>query len=778
MAFKILSVTLVFGLLAAHAAADSTDLFGSAHSRQQSLEQVWSHDLTSSWASVSPIKRVVSLLMKMKAELDKEASNESEMYDKMVCWCETNEKEKTKAVADAEAKDKDLMAEIEQRSAQVGELVATIEMLKKQLAEDTASLKKATAIREKAAAEFLETETDLTQTITNLRNAVGVLAKHQGGSFLQMNGPLISGLRVLLRSAAMKYEVLHGEVGSGPPQFSTIFLSLQSETQRLTTSTEQALLNALNVKGESMSDSLPLKFAELLVAKSAAAAPSETGSFLQADTHQPRDAAYKSYNAASGGIYGIMTQMLEEFEAQLSTAQKDEKRATEDFAELKEAKSEQIAVAKEKLDDIESGSSENLKALSDAKEDLAMTRKQRTMDIEFLRNLQDTCNDLDKQWERRSETRAAEIEAVSETIAILTEDDARDLMAKSVSLLQNRIGTDATAAAARRYRAATLLRRAAQVPNFEADDLLAAWRGRHTATTLGTAGGPRAQLSTLAVSVQLDSFAKLKAMMDKMVAELKNQQQEEAEFKAYCTKEFDKTEKAVYDKKEEKKDLEAKIEKLDILMEKLTKEIEKAQTQISESSDEIKKASKSREAENAEFQTVVADQRATQVILKKALARLEDFYKKGKGNKMVLVEQEPPVKFNNYKKNAGASPVMGLIEQIIEDSKKLVAEATEAEYKAQREYEKFVTDSNAIIKQLSEDVEAKTKATATAKGESAESKGDLENAIGELESLAEYDADLHGECDFVLKNFDIRQKARLQEVEAIQAAKGILSGAK
>jgi len=308
--------------------------------------------------------------------------------------------------------------------------------------------------------------------------------------------------------------------------------------------------------------------------------------------------------------------------------------------------------------------------------------------------------------------------------------------------------------------------------------LLAAWRGRHMATTLGPSGGPRAQLSTLAMSVQLDSFAKIKAMMDKMVAELKNQQQEEVEFKAYCTKEFDKTEKAVYEKKQEEKDLEAKIEKLDILMVKLAKEIKKAKKQISESSDEIKKASESREAENAEFQTVVADQRATQVILKKALSRLEDFYKKGKGNKLVLAEQEPPVKFNNYKKNAGASPVMGLIEQIVEDSEKLVAEATEAEYKAQAEYEKFVTDSNAIIKQLSEDVEAKTKATATAKGELAEAKGDLGNAVGELESLAEYDADLHGECDFVLKNFDVRQKARLQEMEAIQAAKGILSGAK
>merc|ERR1719410_1558680 len=219
-----------------------------------------------------------------------------------------------------------------------------------------------------------------------------------------------------------------------------------------------------------MPNSLPLKFAEFVVAKSAADIHEQAGSFLQAGVHQPRDAAYKGYNAASGGIYGIMTQMLEEFEAQLVIAQKNEKQAAKDFAALKEAKNEQIAVGKEKLDDIEGGASENLKALADAKEDLAMTRKQRKMDIEFLRNLKGQCNDLDKQWERRSATRTAEIEAVSETLAILTEDDARDLMAKSVSLLQQRIGKVVSAANSRRLRAATYLHRAAQIPDFEADD--------------------------------------------------------------------------------------------------------------------------------------------------------------------------------------------------------------------------------------------------------------------------------------------------------------------
>merc|ERR1719225_2492262 len=308
-----------------------------------------------------------------------------------------------------------------------------------------------------------------------------------------------------------------------------------------------------------------MPFAQQVVADAAKLAPLQvSGNFLQA----PDDADYKSYSSRSNQIYGIMTQMLEEFEAQLSAAQKDEMKAAEDAAAVAKAKKEQIAVAKEKLDDLEGEHSANIKALSDAKEDLGLTRDQRSKDVEFLRNLKVTCGDLDTQWERRSATRSAEIVAVSETLAILTEDDNREMLAKtSASFLQ----TAASRAALRRSSAAAVLRKAARAPEFEADDLLAAWHHRHGAPTVGAVAGPRAQLSVLATAVQLDSFTKVKAMMDEMVANLKKEQQEEVDFKAYCTKELDENEKAAYAKSQQIKDLEGQLEKLAALMEKLSK---------------------------------------------------------------------------------------------------------------------------------------------------------------------------------------------------------------
>jgi len=329
-------------------------------------------------------------------------------------------------------------------------------------------------------------------------------------------------------------------------------------------------------------------------------------------------------------------------------------------------------------------------------------------------------------------------------------------------------------------KAVSYLKKAARSPDFETDDLLSEWHHRDGNKVMSTASvsGARAELSTLALSVQLDSFTKVKEAMDKMVEELKKQQSEEAEFKAYCIKELDETEQNIYKTNELKKDLLEKIASLEALIKKLQDDITKAKETIANTKVEIKKASQTREAENKEFQSVVSDQRAVQAIMNKALMKLKDFYVKDIGKKTLIqkAKQTPPVQFTKYKENAGASPVMGLLEQIIEDSRSLEKESTDAEYKAQSEYEAFVNDSNELIDNLNEEINTKTKAIAQANKDLAETQDHLSKTMEELEDLHMYDADLHGQCDFIMKNFDIRQKARLQEIEAIGAAKAILSG--
>merc|ERR1719453_562560 len=138
----------------------------------------------------------------------------------------------------------------------------------------------------------------------------------------------------------------------------------------------------------------------------------------------------------------------------------------------------------------------------------------------------------------------------------------------------------------------------------------------------------------------------------------------------------------------------------------------------------------------------------------------------------------PPAGFEAYKKNQASGGVMGMIQQIIDDAKAMEAEAIRSEEDAQTAYESFVKETNASIEAKSKDIVSKSESKAEAESELVETKEAKEATMLELEQLSNYNAELHQSCDFVMKNFDLRQTARDEEVEALKQAKAILSGAK
>jgi hypothetical protein len=165
-----------------------------------------------------------------------------------------------------------------------------------------------------------------------------------------------------------------------------------------------------------------------------------------------------------------------------------------------------------------------------------------------------------------------------------------------------------------------------------------------------------------------------------------------------------------------------------------------------------------------------------------ALNVLKGFYEKSAGTALVQSKQEPagpppPAGFKAYENNAGGNSVIAMITQIINDAKAMEAECIHDEEDAQRAYEDMVKNTNDTINAKNKDIVSKQADKAAAEGDKTNAEGDLSNTQTELEQLSNELADLHKGCDFVLKNFDIRQEARGQEVEALRQAKAILSGA-
>merc|ERR1719321_660426 len=119
-----------------------------------------------------------------------------------------------------------------------------------------------------------------------------------------------------------------------------------------------------------------------------------------------------------------------------------------------------------------------------------------------------------------------------------------------------------------------------------------------------------------------------------------------------------------------------------------------------------------------------------------------------------------------------------MLEEILADTRKTEDQAMASEADSQSTYENFMKDSNKSIKQTQESISDMSGAQATAKEELSMAKTDFSETMAELEGLDQTNQDLHKSCDYTLKNFDARQQARAAEMDALNEAKNILSGAK
>jgi len=692
----------------------------------------------------TPAQRVVALLKDMVTQLQTETTKDQELNDELKCWCKTNEKEKTAAVKAAEQKIGELEAEVQERAGRDATLKIEIAQLEKEIRKNMEALATAEKMRRDDQKEFREQQKDMVQAITSMKQALIVLGKQNAG-LLQMTPELKSALVSVLHFAGERKRAL--EIESGKPA-AMAFLEMD-ETQGTS-----EFVAALNGKHQA---TIPEEYASKVL-----------GKFAQ----QP--AGYKSYNNRSGRIFGILGSMLEEFEKKLADARSEEEKAEAEFLQLEKAKKAEIEGGEKLREEKKSEAATNGTALIDAKEDLHETREVYSADKKFLRNLALQCQNIDNDFENRRKTRSDEIAAIQDALKILIDDDNREQLQKT-TFLQTRTG-------AQIRKAAIHVLTSADLGSWEN-----IWHGRNAISQ-----NPKAQLSILAIKVSLDAFDKVKEAMDKMVAELKKAQEEDNKHKDYCNQELTNNKQNLRDTNYAREDLETKIEGLNNQIETLTKEIADAQAEIARTEVEIKHSSEDREKENHEFQTEVSNQRATQQILAKVLARLNVFYKKDQQEapvgpdgppdaaylNLAQQHQQPPKSFGGYKQNAGSSGVLALIQKIVDDSKKSEAEGVQAEKDAQINYEQFVSDSNANIKTLTNQVVTKTETMAQANEDKNSAETDHQFNLSELEKLSQYRADLHKECDFLLKNFELRRDARTQEREAVAEAKAILSGAK
>merc|ERR1719352_1624310 len=118
-----------------------------------------------------------------------------------------------------------------------------------------------------------------------------------------------------------------------------------------------------------------------------------------------------------------------------------------------------------------------------------------------------------------------------------------------------------------------------------------------------------------------------------------------------------------------------------------------------------------------------------------------------------------------------------MIDILVKDLDKEMTESKTAEADAQADYEKMMAASADKRAQDSKSVTDKAAAQAAAE-ESLQAEQDTKaSTTKELGATLETIHALHGECDWLLKYYDARKEARVGEVNALENAKAVLSGA-
>jgi len=670
--------------------------------------------------SANPIRKVVNMLQMMQKKVAAEGEKEKELFEKFMCYCKTSGGDLEKGIAAAEEKIPKLGSAIKETEAKHEQLIADIKKAKEDRASAKKTMSEASALRDKEAAAFAAQKAEDDKNIAALAKAIPAIEKGMGASFLQ-------------------------------------------------TATAQVLRKLMIDQDMADSDR------------------QEVMAFLSSTQSS-------EYAPASGEIVGILKQMHETMVKDLKEATEAEEAAVKSFGEMMVSKEKEVEALGASIEAKTVRVGEAGVEIVNMKEDLDDTQKALAEDKKFLEDLEKNCKTKEAEWDVICKTRGQEQLALADTIKLLNDDDALELFKKTLpgagsSLLQLQVTNEAM-------------------------------RARALAAVKGLKG---LELISLALEGKKIGFEKVIKMIDDMVALLKKEQKDDDDKKAYCNAELDRTDDERKVLERSISDLEGAMEDAKNSIEQLTSDIKALEEGIVALDKAVAEATSIRQNENADYKDLMASDGAAKELIGLAKNRMNKFYnpKLYKAPpKRVLSEEDrivhnlggeleatnppggiagtgiealaqvnehdqnkvapppPPETFGPYvKKNQESNGVIAMMDLLIADLDKEMQEGSVAEKNAQADYEQYMRDSAEKRVEDSKSIEDKTGAKADMEANLQKYTAEKAATTKELLATVKVIESLHGECDWLVQNFDYRKEARAGELDSLVKAKAILSGA-
>lgn len=477
------------------------------------------------------------------------------------------------------------------------------------------------------------------------------------------------------------------------------------------------------------------------------------------------------YVPKGGEIVGILKEMKKNFDNDLAGVEKKEAESLAIFEDLMKAKEKEVNSHTASIEKKTARVGELDMSVVRMKQELTESEAALIANTKFLNDLDSDCKTKTGEMEERIKTRGEELVAIHETIKILNDDDALELFKKtlpSASATFVQLGSGKAGDAKR--RAMLALRKVSGPKDSNAD----------------------IRFLELALMGRKVDFTKVFKMIDEMVTILKQENVDDESKKEYCNLQLDQAEDKAKALKGTINDLEVNIEEKTTAIATLKDELKGHNAGVKELDKLVAEATEQRKEENTEFTELMSDDTAAKELLAFAKNRLQKFYnpklykapkKAEEAEEFIQLRQEPAPapgtwKGGGYeKKGEESGGIVAMIDLLVRDLDKEMTEASTQEEMSQKAYEELMNDS---ASKRAKDVKAiQVKQSAIADNEEllTNANGDIKAKKSEFMAVESYTSQLHGECDWLLQNFDLRMSARAEEMDALKQAKAVLSGA-